>query len=82
MLEDFEDDSEYTGIENFVESSKDTMMNIVYNALVENSDRAINSDSPINEKKEALNNVLQYFAKIEEYEKCSTIKKIIDNIKC
>ena len=45
-------------------------------------DKAINSNTPPEEKLQALNNVIQYFVESEEYEKCYNIKKIIDKIRC
>lgn len=76
MISDFED----SGIQNLIEGSKDTMMNMVYEAIMRNEEDAIYSNSPIEEKVTALNNVLGYFETTEEYEKCYNIKKIIDKI--
>ena len=81
-LGDFEDSAENDDIESLRDNSKTTMMNIVYNAVIEGEDKAIKSESPVEEKVEALNNILNFFVKCEEYEKCSNIKKIIDKIKC
>lgn len=64
----------------YEEGSKDTMMNIVYKALMEGEQQAITSNTPVDEKLKALKNVLGYFEKTEEYEKCHNIKKIIDKI--
>ena len=76
MISDFED----SGITNLVENSKDAMMNMVYKALMSNEQEALNSNTPIDEKLEALKNVLCYFENTEEYEKCFNIKKIMDKI--
>tara|TARA_R110000782_G_scaffold1387_5_gene5402 strand:- start:3522 stop:3776 length:255 start_codon:yes stop_codon:yes gene_type:complete len=81
-LGDFEDSAENDDIESLRDNSKTTMMNIVYNAVIEGEDKAIKSESPVEEKVEALNNILNFFVKCEEYEKCSNIKKIIDKIRC
>ena len=81
-LGDFEDSMENENIDSLRDSSKTVMMNIVYNAVIEGEDKAIKSESPVEEKVEALNNILNFFVKCEEYEKCSNIKKIIDKIKC
>ena len=81
-LGDFEDSSEQENIESLRDSSKNAMMNIVYNAVIEGEDKAIKSEAPVEEKIEALNNILNFFVKCEEYEKCSNIKKIIDKIQC
>ena len=76
MISDFED----SGIKHLIEGSKDTMMNMVYEAIMRNEEDAIYSNTPIEEKVTALNNVLGYFETTEEYEKCHNIKKIIDKI--
>lgn len=76
MISDFED----SGIQHLIEGSKDTMMNMVYEAIMRNEEDAIYSNTPIEEKVTALNNVLGYFETTEEYEKCYNIKKIIDKI--
>ena len=81
-LGDFEDSAENDDIESLRDNSKTTMMNIVYNAVIEGEEKAIKSESPVEEKVEALNNILNFFVKCEEYEKCSNIKKIIDKIQC
>jgi|TARA_B110000093_G_scaffold161713_1_gene183202 hypothetical protein len=81
-LGDFEDSAENDDIESLRDNSKTAMMNIVYNAVIEGEDKAIKSESPVEEKVEALNNILNFFVKCEEYEKCSNIKKIIDKIRC
>lgn len=81
-LGDFDDSSEMDHIESLRDNSKQTMMNMIYNAVINGEERAIKSDSPPKEKVEALNNILNFFVKREEYEKCSNIKKIIDKIKC
>lgn len=83
MIGEFDDnisDGRRRILEDYHESSKDTMMNIVYKALIEGETQAINSKTPTDEKLNALNNVLTYFEKTEEYEKCFNIKNIIDKI--
>jgi hypothetical protein len=83
-LEDFPDFSEESNcnLESLQENSKVTMMNMIYNAIMSNEDRAIGSDTSPSEKVEALNNIIDFFVSCEEYEKCSNIKKIIDKIQC
>lgn len=81
-LGDFEDSMEDENIDSLRDSSKTTMMNIIYNAVIEGEDKAIKSESPAEGKIEALNNILNFFVKCEEYEKCFNIKKIIDKIRC
>jgi len=79
MLSDFEDHEE---VGSLVKASKDTMMNMVYNAIINNTEQAIYNNVPADEKLEALTNVLKYFEETEEYEKCSDIKTVINKIEC
>ena len=51
-LGDFEDSAENDDIESLRDNSKTTMMNIVYNAVIEGEDKAIKSESPVEEKYE------------------------------
>ena len=74
--------SEFDRINELKESSKETMMNMIYNAVINEEDRAISSETPKDQKLEALNNIIDFFVQLEEYEKCSNIKKIIDRIQC
>lgn len=74
--------SEFDRINELRESSKETMMNMIYNAVINEEDRAISSETPKEQKLEALNNIIDFFVQLEEYEKCSNIKKIIDRIQC
>jgi hypothetical protein len=79
MLSDFEDTSnEFSKLE----PSESTMMNMVYDALINHTEKAIYNNVPSDEKVEALTNVLKYFEAIEEYEKCHDIKNIIQKIEC
>lgn len=57
-----------------------SMMNMVYEAIMVDIDGAIKADTPTPEKINALQTVLKFFEKSEEYEKCGNIKKIIDSI--
>ena len=81
-LGDYSDNPEFNEIEELREASKDTMMNMIYNAVVNEEEKAISADTPKDQKLEALNNIIAYFIGTEEYEKCSNIKKIIDRIQC
>lgn len=69
-------------IENLREGSKESMMNMIYNAVISDADKAVESNVCASEKVKALNDILRFFVGIEEYEKCSNIKKIIDKIQC
>jgi hypothetical protein len=75
MTADFDDN-----IGDIIEGSKDTMMNMIYKAIVNNEQDALSSNTPSQEKLSALMGVLQYFEGTEEYEKCYNIKKIMDKI--
>lgn len=75
MTADFDDN-----IGDIIEGSKDTMMNMIYKAIVNNEQDALSSSTPSQEKLSALMGVLQYFEGTEEYEKCYNIKKIMDKI--
>jgi hypothetical protein len=81
-LGDFDSESIYDPYRDLRESSRQTMMEMVYNTLINEEDRAVNSNTPAEEKLQALKNIIQYFEQSEEYEKCYNIKKIIDRIKC
>lgn len=79
MLSDFEEHEELGPL---VDASKDTMMNMIYNAVINHQEQAIYNNVPSEEKVEALTNVLRYFEETEEYEKCYDIKNIIQKIEC
>ena len=81
-LGDTPEKSDSNRIENLREGSKETMMNMIYSAIVNEEERAIKSETDPGEKIIALTNILNFFKELEEYEKCSNIKKIIDKIKC
>lgn len=78
MLSEFEDNN----YKPMIEASEETLMNMVYNALINHTEDAIYNNSPIRDRMEALHNVLKYFENNEEYEKCYDIKKIIQKIEC
>jgi hypothetical protein len=59
---------------------KETMMESVYQSIVNNMDQAIKNDAEVEEKKTALNTVLKHFETREEYEKCKKIKEVLDSI--
>ena len=79
MLSDFEGHEELSPL---VEASKDTMMNMIYDAVINHTDKAIYNNVPVEEKVEDLTNVLKYFETTEEYEKCYDIKTVISKIEC
>lgn len=81
-LNDFDSDYGDDTFSDLREASRETMMDMIYKALIDEQDRAISSNTPKEEKINALKNVILYFEQNEEYEKCHNIKKIIDKIKC
>ena len=81
-LNDFDSGYGEDPLDRLHEASKHTMMEAIYNTLINDQERAIASKTPIEEKLDALKNVIRYFEEYEEYEKCFNIKKIIDRIKC
>jgi hypothetical protein len=79
-MDDIEDyDSTTPGfIKDLQESSKETMMEMIYDAVVNKKHGALDNNTPLSDKIDGLNSVLDFFKNREEYEKCSEIKKIID----
>jgi hypothetical protein len=81
-LDDTPEGSDLDKIENLREGSTETMMNMVYNAVINDESGAIKSKTSALDKVEALTKILDFFVRSEEYEKCYNIKKIIDKIEC
>lgn len=77
-IEDFEDNYTPKFVKDLQESSKETMMDMIYNAVVNDTHGALKHDSPNIAKIEGLNTILNFFKEREEYEKCHEIKKILD----
>jgi hypothetical protein len=75
-IEDYESTPDF--IKDLQESSKETMMEMVYDAIINKKHGALNGDSPIDAKIDGLNLIINFFKDREEYEKCFEIKKIID----
>jgi hypothetical protein len=61
-------------------SNRETMMNMIYKAIVENKMGALEANVPKEQKLEGLNNLLMWFESREEYEKCGKLKNIIEKI--
>jgi len=51
----------------------DAFMNLLYDALQRELSGAIFDQTPLTEKQEALNSMIQYFQDKEEYEKCAVL---------
>ena len=77
-IEDFEDTHTPGYIKDLQESSRETMMEMIYEAVVNNKHGALKHNSPNTSKIEGLNTILNFFKEREEYEKCHEIKKIIE----
>lgn len=60
---------------------REKMMDLVYKAIINRKQEALNSNSSKEEKIEAITFIISWFESREEYEKCSELKKIINEIK-
>jgi len=72
-------ESQMSFMKDLQESSKETMMDMIYNAIVHKTHGALNHDASDLTKIEGLTNILNFFKEREDYEKCHELKKIIDN---
>jgi len=54
----------------------DAFMNLLYSALQNELKGAIFDDTPIADKRSALESMIQYFTDKEEYEKCAVLRDI------
>jgi len=55
----------------------DAFMNLIYDALQRELSGAIFDQTPLTEKQEALNSMIQYFQDKEEYEKCAVLRDMV-----
>lgn len=62
-------------------TSKLSMMDLMYDAIVENKMGALKHSGPILEKIEGVQSILTFFESIEDYEKCIELKKIINKLR-
>lgn len=67
-------------INHLLMSNRETMMNMIYKAIIENKMGALEANVPREQKIEGLNNLLSWFESREEYEKCGQLKNIIEKI--
>ena len=58
----------------------DAFMNLLYDALQRELSGAIFDQTPLTEKQEALNSMIQYFQDREEYEKCAVLRDMVQTI--
>lgn len=62
------------------QSSKEAMMEMIYNSVVNNEMGALEHDAPMENKIEGLHTVISFFKEREEYEKCGELQKIINKL--
>jgi hypothetical protein len=63
-------------IEGLMVNNKGQFFAMLFNAMVEHPSYVILSDMPIERKLEILNNMLVFYEDREDYEKCSTLIKM------
>ena len=87
-IEDFDDSEDHdfnwnsiTYIYGLRHTSRTAMMDVVYNAIIENANLVLSSHTTKHKKTSAINHILRFFEDIEQYEKCAELKKIMDKIK-
>lgn len=80
-LEEYEYD-ETKFIKKLQESSREEMMDLVYNSIVNERMGALKHNAPVEDKIEGVQKILNFFKEREEYEKCFELKKIIDKLSC
>ena len=82
-LEEYDNDNNETKfIEKLKVSSREYMMEIIYNSIVKEKMGALKHEAPLEDKIEGVQTVLNFFKEREEYEKCIELKKIIDKLTC
>lgn len=80
-LEEYDHD-ETKFIKKLHESSKEEMMELIYDSIINQKMGALKHDAPVSDKIEGVQRILNFFKEREEYEKCLELKKIIDKLKC
>jgi hypothetical protein len=78
-LDEFEN-NETDFIKKLHNSSREEMMEMVYNSVIKEKMGALKHDAPVREKIIGLQSLLDFFKEKEEYEKCGELKKIIDKL--
>lgn len=77
-IEDFES-NRIKFIKDLQESSQETMMEMIYDSIINGKHGALKNNEKVSDKIEGLTSILEFFKRREEYEKCSEIKKVIDS---
>ena len=80
-LEEYEN-REIKFIKKLQESSREDMMELIYNSIIKDEMGALKHNAPIEDKIEGVQSVLNFFKEREEYEKCTELKKIIEKLEC
>lgn len=62
------------------QSSKEAMMVMIYNSIVNEEMGALEHDAPMENKIEGVYSVIDFFKDREEYEKCAELQKIINKL--
>jgi hypothetical protein len=62
------------------ESDYEGFMQKLYEALSGDFRQMVNDDSPLAEKSQALRTMIEHFEVREEYEKCATLKEMLDEL--
>ncbi len=74
------DDTKF--IKKIQESSREDMMHLIYDSIVNEKMGALKHNAPVEDKIEGVQKILNFFKEREEYEKCLELKKIIDKLSC
>jgi hypothetical protein len=62
------------------QTDHDAFMNRLYEALTGEFREVIHDAAPIEEKSQALWNMIKHFEKTEEFEKCANLQKLIQEL--
>ena len=82
-LEEYEyDNSKTEFIKKLQTSSREYMMEAIYNSIVKEKMGALKHEAPLEDKIEGVQTVLNFFKEREEYEKCIELKKILEKLTC
>lgn len=81
-MDDLEEYEASKFIKKVQESSREEMMDLIYDSIVNEKMGALKHNAPIEDKIEGVQKILDFFKEREEYEKCLELKKIIDKLSC
>ena len=74
------DDDGFSFFNSIKKASREKMMDMVYDAIVNKTQDALKSSSTVEQKIEAITFIINWFETKEEYEKCLELKKIIKEL--